>query len=705
MSPRSAGWLAWGACLLTVAVSTVSLILLVLTPDTGGLLSRPEARSTQAGAVVVPVAGATIGALVAWRRPANPFGWLALGGFLSARLVALAYDFARYVELAQANSSVGQAFGWLGWLTNVLWVPAVSLVPLAGLLFPTGRLPSTHWRPVAWAVALGPALLVLATVLYPDPLDVTTRILVSHAPARLLTLQSPFAVGGAAGDILKRTVPVALLLFMPAAVLTSATSVLLRYRRATREERQQIKWVAYASGLVVVLWSVALTGVFGAWRGAAVVSVGGTALMVSCAIAILKHRLFDIDLLIHRTLVYGALTAFVVGVYVLVVGGLGAVFQTGGNVAISLLATGLIAVLFQPGRERLQRAVNHLLYGQRDEPYAVLSRLGQRMEATLAPEAVLPSIVETVREALKLPYVAIALRQADGLALAAAAGHATGHELAMPLAYQHDTVGELRLAPRGPGEEFSPTDRRLLDDLARQAGVAAYAVRLTAELQRSRERLVTAREEERRRLRRDLHDELAPTLAALALTAATARDRAVNDPATVALLDELYGGLRSAVGDIRRLVYELRPPALDELGLVAALRERAAQYTAAERNGLHVVVEAPQQLPPLPAAVEVAAYRIVQEALMNVARHAEARNCCIRLALKDGLEVEVTDDGRGLPRTHRAGVGLRSMRERALELGGRCSIERLNGAGTRVFAWLPVERSESDGATADPPGG
>jgi signal transduction histidine kinase len=201
---------------------------------------------------------------------------------------------------------------------------------------------------------------------------------------------------------------------------------------------------------------------------------------------------------------------------------------------------------------------------------------------------------------------------------------------------------------------------------------------------------VSAREEERRRLRRDLHDELAPTLAALGLTAATARDRSIADPTTTALLNDLYAGLRAAVGDIRRLVYELRPPALDELGLVAAVRERAAQYTTAEQHGFEVRVEAPEVLPPLPAAVEVAAYRIVQEALMNVARHAHARTCAIRLALTDGLRVEVSDDGLGLPPSYRAGVGLGSMRERAVELGGRCTIERLNGAGTRVEAWLPV---------------
>jgi signal transduction histidine kinase len=379
-----------------------------------------------------------------------------------------------------------------------------------------------------------------------------------------------------------------------------------------------------------------------------------------------------------------------------VVGTFGAFFQTGGNVAISLLATGLVAVIFQPLRAWMQRGMNRLLYGQRDEPYTVLSRLGQRLEATLAPEAVLDSIVETVRDALKLPYAALVLSGADSLIMAAASGQRTAEVLQLPVVYQQEHVGELQLGARRPGEGWSPADRRLLEDLARQVGVTAHAVQLTAELQRSRERLVSTREEERRRLRRDLHDDLAPTLAALALTAATARDRMIDDSSTAALLDELYVGLRAAVGDIRRIVYELRPPALDELGLVAAVRERAAQYNSTrESDGarLNVAVDAPDRLPALPAAVEVAAYRIVQDALARAARQTQTHSCTIRLILEeDGLELEVTDDGLGFGGMSDAETALDSMRARAVELGGRCSTEHVGGVGTRVHAWLPVAK-------------
>lgn len=403
-------------------------------------------------------------------------------------------------------------------------------------------------------------------------------------------------------------------------------------------------------------------------------------------------------------MVYGTLTLCIVGIYVLVVGTLGILFQARGNLLISLVATGLVAVLFQPLRHRLQRSVNRLVYGERDDPYAVLSRLGQRLEATLAPESVLPTIVETVAQALKLPYAAISMKYDDEATLAASYGVAGDELVRLPLLYQAEPLGELLLAPRAPGEAFSAADKRLLTDLSHEAGVAVHAVRLnadlqrlTVDLQRSRERLVLAREEERRRLRRNLHDGLGPTLAALALTASTVEDLIPSDPlAASRLVAELQNEIRATVGDIRRLAYELRPSTLDELGLVAAIRERANQLSSMQRAGteagLQVSVEAPDNLPALPAAIEVAAYRIVQEALTNVTRHAQARTCIVRLSLSDVLQVEILDDGIGLPAEREAGVGLLSMRERAAELSGTCVIEKRNGSGTRSSAQLPFPK-------------
>jgi signal transduction histidine kinase len=356
-----------------------------------------------------------------------------------------------------------------------------------------------------------------------------------------------------------------------------------------------------------------------------------------------------------------------------------------------------VALLFQPLRGRLQRGVNRLMYGERDDPYAVLSRMGERLEATLAPQAVLPTIAETVAQALKLPYVAIELKQDGEFVKEAEYGKKPPDApIVLPLAYGAETVGRLVAGRRSQREEFSTSDKKLLEDLGRQVGVAAHAVRLTTDLQRSRERLVASREEERRRLRRDLHDGVGPQLAALTLKLETARNRLSHDPEAQALLSDLAERVRAAVADIRRAVHALRPPALDELGLVPALREGAAQYS---HEGLSINVEAPQSLPPLQAAVEVACYRITHEALTNVVRHAGASSCSVRLALEEEagiVRLEIIDDGRGIGEDHQAGVGLSSMRERAEELGGTCTIESLPKGGTRVSARLPdsVHRNE-----------
>ena len=486
-------------------------------------------------------------------------------------------------------------------------------------------------------------------------------------------------------------------------------SQVYRYRRvSTPTQRLQTKWVVFAVVLAVVGF-LSIYATIGAPAGLAgkdaarhLVAIALTDAFVllvplSIGIAILKHRLFDIDLIVNRTLVYGALTALVVGGYVLVVGALGALFQARSSLALALLATGVVAMLFQPARQRLQQGVNRLLYGDRDDPYAVIARLGRQLEAALAPDAVLPTVATTIREALKLPYAAIALQGDAGTA--AAVGEPRGEVQRMPLVHAGEPVGELQLSPRASGETWTAAERQLLDDLAHSAGGAVQAVRLTRELQRSRERLVLAREEERRRLRRDLHDELAPSLAALALTAATAADVIPPEAAKARrLVEDLQQALRASVGEVRRLAHDLRPPTLDELGLVAAIRERAERYTKAGINGqLQVTVDAPDRLPPLSAAAEVAAYRITQEALMNVVRHAHAQHCLIRLALtttgaEPAVEVTVTDDGVGVPVDGAGkpyGVGLRSMQERAAELGGTCTIERASGGGTCVQAHLP----------------
>jgi signal transduction histidine kinase len=475
--------------------------------------------------------------------------------------------------------------------------------------------------------------------------------------------------------------------------LLTAAAMLAQYRvGSSASARRKIRWVLLA------MWLSA--GVFfflhllpALVTGQSLLGVGAQGIIalpipLALMMAIWRYQAFDIDTLLNRAMVYGGLTACVVGIYVLVVGYLGTLLQINDPSLSALVATGVVAVLFQPLRRRLQRVVNRRMFGNSAEPYRVLAGLGRRLEVAFEPAAILPTLVQTVSESLRLPYVAITLEQNGATGVAAAVGAPSAEPIPFPLVYQGATVGQLLVSPRRGEAMLSTRDRRLLTDLAQQAGVAVHGVRLMADLQRSRESLVLAREEERRRLRRDLHDDLAPALAGLALTAGAAAGLIFTDPEkAAALVRELDQAIRAAVGDIRRLVYDLRPPALDELGLVAAIRERAAQYDGPD---LLVLVEA-DELPALPAAVEVAAYRIAQEALMNVARHAGAQRCHIRLALaEDGLRLDITDDGVGLPETYTAGVGLRSMRERAAALGGEFRAGRSASSGTHVHVRLPV---------------
>ncbi len=697
---RPAAWLAWSLAGLSLAMFVAGLAFFVAV-DPYSSSWGTEGIGTQL--IFAPfLAFSVVGALIVSRYPRNAVGWIcAADGFLWM----LAIFSGPYTLYGLANPGSVPYPAAASALTTWLWVPAVGLLGIyLILLFPDGTFLSRGWRYLAWFAGMVIAIVSVGLVLAPGSLD------------GLPGVRNPFGV-----EALARLegASVVLITFLPLCILASATSLILRYRRSEREERQQIKWLAFAASLVglTYLSTIAATvllapeghesaGAQPVWLSwlQTIVLLSYSVVPVAVGVAVLKHRLYDIDLVINRALLYAALTATVVGIYVLVVGYLGALFSTGGSLGISLLATGLVAVLFQPLRERLQRVVNRLTYGERDDPYAVVSRLGQRLEATLSPEAVLPTIAQTVREALRLPYVAVALRR-EGAAgdsasevgpveVVAASGEPVDEPLRLPLSYQNESVGVLVLGARSGSKDFSPTDRRLFEDLARQTGVAAHAVRLTADLQRSRERLVTAREEERRRLRRDLHDGLGAQLAGLNVQAGVLRRLIPRDPAAAdELAVELRDELRAAISDIRRLVHDLRPPALDELGLVGAL-ERLAERYGAEGAGLRVVVEASQDdgLPPLPAAIEVAVYRIAQEALTNVANHAAASLCVVRLSVGEDVTLEVTDDGVGISQQPRAGVGLLSMRERAGELGGSWVVEPAPQGGTRVLVRLPLTR-------------
>jgi len=322
---------------------------------------------------------------------------------------------------------------------------------------------------------------------------------------------------------------------------------------------------------------------------------------VTLGIAILHHRLFDIDVVFNRTVAWLVMTIAVTGTYIGVVLGVGSLIGSRSSLVLSLVATGIVAVGFQPLHLRVQRVTSRLLFGDRDDPYTALARLGHHIEDSLSASDLLPQIVRTTAEALRLPYAALFLELADGPMLVASSGVASQSIVRLPLIYQGQSVGALDVATRAPGESFSLADRHLLEDLARQVGVAARTVSLAAELQQSRERIVTSREEERRRLRRDLHDGLGSQLAALTMQAGAARTLIRTNPdgaeqELVALRDEL----RSAVVEVRRLVLGLRPPALDELGLIGALQARLARLDRGDDDAetpLRVLLDAEDPFP------------------------------------------------------------------------------------------------------------
>jgi len=653
----------------------------------------------------------TMGALIVSRLPRNPIGWLFCGVGLLYAIRRFAQAYAEYALYGNVAFPLGDYAGWLASLLEFTG-QALAVVFLM-LLFPHGRLLSRQWRIVVGLAICGAALAALSDAFAPYD-------------------RNPFGVVGVIGGLITTYELFAATYCLGMTLLLSSSlaalfSLILRLRRARGDERQQLMWFLYAAvpaalGLSAVIlefiifrfttdllfatvhlespWLYFFTYVY-------YISLLALLLLpLFTYIAISRHGLYDIDRLINRTLLYGALTACIAGIYALAVGGIGTVFEARGNLGVSLLAAVLVTVLFQPLRSRLQRGVNRLMYGERDDPYAVTSRLGRRLEAAIEPEAVLPTVTETIAQALKLPYVAILLKEGDGFRTAAAYGPPVKESEAFPLVYQREEIGRLLIAPRAPGEEFSATDHRLLEDLARQAEVAVHAVKLSTDLQHSREQLVATREEERRRLRRDLHDGFGPTLASLGLGLNVARKLMANEKLQDAdrVLDRLEQETEETVADVRRLIYGLRPPALDDLGLVAAFRQQAESHgfviegevTKNRAGSVIFSLEAPEELPSLPAAVEVACYRIAQEALTNVSRHARARTCRVHLAVDRAsamLELEIADDGVGMPEGRRAGVGLSSMRERAEELGGTCGVKPAPTGGTRVLARLPLPAS------------
>ncbi len=489
-----------------------------------------------------------------------------------------------------------------------------------------------------------------------------------------------------------------------ALVVLVLSSMIYRYRwRSDQIQRQQLRIAGFGLGLALpafllgdfMMQRIGSTsgGVLAYFGFTFFMALAGTIVPLSLTVAILRYRLFEIHIVLNRVIVYTILTGLVIVMYAAIVLGLGTLLRERDGLAISLVATGVIAVAFQPVRELVQRVLDRAFFGQRDNPYAVTAELGRELERVVAAEEILPAVTTTLTRSLHLPYAAVEFEQQGESRIAAASGEPVAAPVRFPLIFQGEQLGHLVVGQRAPDEPLGPADGQLLENLARQIGVAAHAVQTTEDLRLARWRLVATREEERRRLRRDLHDGLGSQLAALSMQANAIRATAQSDPAQTAIMaTELSEELRTAIGDIRRLVHGLRPPSLDELGLLEALRARGRVFQAShgnETSGVEIGITAPDQLPVLPASVEVAIYRIVEEALTNVIRHSGASHCQVEIVLNGQIMVTIRDDGRGA--NHNAwGVGFASIRERAEELGGSFRLTSgLQGKGLGIEVSIP----------------
>lgn len=492
--------------------------------------------------------------------------------------------------------------------------------------------------------------------------------------------------------------PWAQIVYMNGMHLTVILVQILHYRQETSTERKrQFRWLLVSMSCYIIAGALGMLEIFntdGILKALAQVALYTGLLFIpfSIGIMVLEHRLCKIAHAFNRTLVYAVLSTMSVMAYALLVGVLGLLFQDQVSAVVSLLATGLVAVLFHPLRMKAQTAVNHLVYGERDNPYQLMSELTRRLEGALTHQSLLPAIVETTAHALRIPYVAIEVQTEKGPESLAVYGAPGEMNSSVPLVVQGELIGQLILGIVQLQEAWPQGKQAKLDDLIRQVSIAVQSVRLVNELHQSRERIVIAREEERRRLRRDLHDGLGSSLASMMLRldeAVQMHDQAPHDSKRA--VQHVQSQMRTTIEDIRQLVYRLRPPILDELGLGFALQELAVQF---QDRTLQITLEGVDQTFELPAATELAVYRIVQEALANVVRHAKASRCFIYLSKgSHGVHLIIQDNGTGLIQSGApsTGLGIRSMRERAEELGGKCTINNQSGGrGTRIEVRIPI---------------
>ncbi len=652
--------------------------------------------------LVLAASFATIGVLVAQRRSENPIGWLFLA---IAAIEGITAAMNHYAIVGLSGETVLPGSVWAGWLGY--WL--VSLVVPSGLflllliVFPSGRPVSKRW---AWLARVGLAfsvLFALSEVLLLPRMELTseiwfdnpTNVAASTTPETVWILGLAFLVGGVA-------------------------ALVVRYRRSHGEERQQLRWFVFAvavsiGSLVVLTLSYFAIGAperEPAWLVVAMTSVTllgiGVGVPAACGVAVLRYRLWDLDVVVRKALLYASLAVLATLVYLAVVAGVGA-WLGRDNSFLTMVAAVVVALTFQPARTKLTHLANRLVYGRRATPYEVLSEFSERVGETYATTDLLPRMAVVLAEGTGATRADVWLKVGDELRPTASwpAGaqpspplHLANGELptlpnadvAYPVRHQGELLGALALE-KPPSDPLSPTDEKLVSDLAGQAGLVLRNVRLTSELEARIEelralhkRLVSAQDEERRRLERNIHDGAQQQLVALAVKARLVRGLTEKDPAKAAeLASQLEAETQDALGNLRDLARGIYPPLLADKGLAAALESQGRKSAVA-------VTVASEGVGRLPQEIEGAAYFCVLEALQNVSKYANASSATVHLAHEDGhLVFRVSDDGVGFDTASgNMGSGIQGMADRIAALDGKLEVRSAPGTGTVVTGRIPV---------------
>ncbi len=674
---------AWCTGLASVALLAGALALMFV--DRDAVLPADAARWSIPAIlnVATDFAVVVIGIALASRRPENPIGWM----FMVAGLALGVASFGSYYGLHTVKVVPGSlpAGRVLAWFSNWVWAIPNGLLIFLFLLFPTGHLRSRRWRPVAWFAGAVFVLLVLcglvyATSVWANPFGPNQQV-------------SGLAKAARMGLIVVQVVG------LPAAIVASFLSVVFRFIGSRGEERLQLKWFVTAAALVALGFIPFFLG-SNSVAGSVFTSLALLFLWLAIGIAVLKYHLYEIDVVISKTVVFGSLAVFITLVYVGLVVGVGTIAGNRSSPLLSALAAAVVALAFQPVRQRAQRLANHLVYGKRATPYEVLSDFAERIAGAYASEDVLPRMAQIVAAGTGADRTVVWLRVGNELrAEASSDGLPEGSvlpiagddlpplprgETAIPVTHRGELLGTISIR-MPPNEPLTPAGQRLVADVASQAGLVLSNVRLIEELRASRQRLVTAQDAERRKLERNLHDGAQQQLVALAIKQRLAASLIQRDPEKAGqMLDALEAETAEALENLRDLARGIYPPLLADQGLAAALAAQARKAT------LPVEVEA-DSIGRYPQEIEAAVYFCCLEALQNVTKYAKATRTLVRLSAADRrLAFYVSDDGRGFdPERTPLGSGLQNMADRLAALGGSFEVRSRPGEGTTVSGRLP----------------